>query len=65
MSRRATRRAPAPWTPEEEAKLCQMVSCGLCVDHYARELPTRRFGEILERRLELVEAGRVSHPRAL
>lgn len=57
------RQYPKAWTPEEDKALADMIRCGLSVDYYA--LPGRSFGEILDRRLELVEAGAVAHPKAI
>jgi hypothetical protein len=42
-----------------------MVRCGLSSEHYQLGLPHRHFGEILDRRLELIEAGQVQRARAL
>jgi hypothetical protein len=54
-----------PWTPDDDAKLIDMVRIGLCVDYYGPSFPDRRFGDILERRLELREAGIVRKPAPL
>jgi hypothetical protein len=56
---------PPPWSPEEEAELAAMVRCGLSVDHYQTKLPGRMMGDILARRLELIEAGQVQRARML
>lgn len=54
-----------PWTPDEEAILCDMVRCGLSCDYYKENLPGRRFGEILNRRLSLIERGDVQRARRI
>lgn len=56
---------PAPWTQAEEAELIQMCRCGLSCDYYKTALPNRTFGEILEKRLSLREAGQITYPRDL
>lgn len=60
-----SRRRAAPFTPAEDAELCQMVRCGLAVEFYKDQLPGRPFGEILSRRLDLIESGRVTMPAPL
>jgi hypothetical protein len=52
----------APFTPSEDAELARMVGCGLASDFWHVGLPGRRFGEIAERRLQLIEAGAVRRP---
>lgn len=67
-------RTPASWrqrqparafTVDEDRELCAMVRCGLAVEHYALGLPERSFGELLERRLQLIEAGELQRARAI
>lgn len=54
------RRSPAAaFTPNEDAELCQMVRCGLSVDFYSVGLPGRPLGEILDRRLQLIQSGQL------
>jgi hypothetical protein len=65
MARHANwkRRAPAaPFTPAEDAELARMVACGLASDFWHLGLPDRPFGEIAERRLQLIQAGAVRRP---
>lgn len=51
---RKRKREPWPdWTPEDDAKLREMVTIGLSVDYYKLGLPHRHFGDILDRRLTL------------
>lgn len=59
MRRRSKpRRAPsAPFSPDEDAKLKDMMSCGLAVDFYRLGCPDRSLGELLDRRLVLRETG--------
>jgi hypothetical protein len=65
-SRRAAKiAAPAPWSAEEDARLADMVRCGLASEFWKDSLPGRRFGEILERRLTLVEGGALQLARNL
>jgi hypothetical protein len=52
-----------PWTEDEDAELINAVSCGVSLDYVT--IGERTLPEILERRLELVEAGRVQHPKPL
>lgn len=54
-----SRRRHPPFTPEEDRELCQMVRCGLASEYYQASLPGRPFGEILERRLQLIETGQL------
>lgn len=61
----AQRTAPAPWTPDDDRELQQMVECGLSPDYYQVGLPHRYQGEILERRLMMIEAGVVARPQPL
>lgn len=59
----------APWTPTEDAALTSIATMGLCTtfssEAYRNALPDRRYGEVLERRLELVEAGSLTLPAPL
>jgi len=63
--RRQPRPLPAPWSPDEDAKLADMVNLGVTTEAWPVQFPARRFGEVLERRLELIEAGRCQHPPLL
>jgi hypothetical protein len=71
MTYRKTNRAwrnrptPPPWTAEEEAELIQMCRIGLSCDFYKTALPDRQFGDILEKRLTLREAGLITYPRSI
>lgn len=57
---RRRRSAPlAPFTAQEDAELAQMVRCGLSCDYYRSHLPGRTFGEILDRRLQLIQSGQL------
>ena len=42
-----------------------MVRCGLASEYYQTVLPHRPFGEILERRLQLIETGQLQRAREL
>lgn len=55
-----TPRSGRPFTPDEDQELCQMVRCGLASEYYQTVLPHRHFGEILDRRLHLIETGKLS-----
>lgn len=57
--------APLPWTEDEDARLADMIQCGLCVDFYPVGLPSRPLGDMLERRLQLIDAGTVTKPAPL
>ncbi len=46
-----------PWSPDEDDALADMLSCGLAVEFWQHELPERDFGDILQRKLELVTTG--------
>lgn len=52
-----------PWTADEDAALIAATSCGLSVDHL--KIEGRSFGEVMARRLELIEAGTVKRARAI
>lgn len=54
---------PKPWTDEEDAEIIRATACGLCLDHF--HLEGRLFGDVLERRCELIEAGLVQMARAI
>lgn len=64
MQRRATAPA-APFTPAEDAELANMVRCGLDCTYYKLGLPDRPFGQILDRRLQLIQAGRLERAPAI
>lgn len=53
------------WSPEEDNELCAMIGCGLSVDYYPDALPGRAFGDILDRRMTLIDAGRAHRPAAI
>ena len=63
--RRRARTPLRPFTIEEDAELKQMVRIGLCCDYYKLGLPSRSYGEILERRLQLVETGELQRAREI
>ncbi|WP_225205073.1 hypothetical protein [Novosphingobium huizhouense] len=46
-----------PFTPQEDEALCQMVRVGLSCDYWQAQLPGRTFGELLERRMDLIDRG--------
>lgn len=52
-----------PWKAEEDAELINATSCGVCLEYVT--IGDRTFGELLERRAELVAAGAVTPPRPL
>lgn len=54
-----------PFTPAEDQELCAMVRCGLASEYYQDVIPNRPFGEILTRRLELIEAGQLARAREI
>jgi len=56
-------RMRGPWTEDEDRELINAVSCGLSSDYW--EIGDRTFGEIAERRLELIASGRVTPARPL
>lgn len=55
----------APFTQDEDRELTQMVRCGLDCTYYQIGLPDRGFGEILERRLQLIQSGKLERARAI
>lgn len=61
MRRRRARPQLRPWSDDEDQRLRFMLGCGLAADFWKTEFPDRRFGEVLERRLEL----RIPPPREL
>ena len=63
--RRRARPPAAPFTLDEDAELKQMVRIGLSCDYYRIGLPDRGFGEILERRLQLIETGQLQRAREI
>ena len=63
--RRRARTQAAPFTLEEDAELKQMVRIGLSCDYYKLGLPDRGYGEILERRLQLIETGQLQRAREI
>lgn len=67
MTRRNMRKVdPRPaWTAEEDARLIDMASAGLCGTQWEAIFPERRFGDVAERRMELVDAGRIKLPRRI
>lgn len=56
-----------PWTAEEDETIIDIASTGICAGQGAleRALPNRRYGDILERRAALVEAGLLKIPAPL
>jgi hypothetical protein len=63
MPRRRRHRTSAPvgiarpFTPDEDKELVAAARCGLAVEFYSAAIPGRTTGELLERRLQLREAG--------
>jgi hypothetical protein len=51
--RKQTQYQPRPWTEEEDAKLFDLCRIGATCDLWKTVFPTRRFGEVAERRYEL------------
>lgn len=60
-----TPRRTRPFTPQEDQELCQMVRCGLSAEFYKDNLPGRAFGEIVDRRLDLIKAGVLRRARPI
>ena len=60
-----TPRSGHPFTQDEDRELCTMVRCGLSSEFYQQALPHRHFGEILDRRLQLIETGQLQRARAI
>lgn len=60
-----TPRSGRPFTQDEDRELCTMVRCGLASEYWQQSLPHRHFGELLDRRLELIEAGELQLARAI
>lgn len=56
-----------PWTAEEDAALIRIASAGICNGQNAlkKALPDRKFGVILDRRAQLMEAGLLTIPAPL
>ena len=44
---------PVPFTDDEDAKLRDMIGCGLASDFWKDALPGRSFGEIADRAFTL------------
>lgn len=42
-----------PWTADEDAKLVEICAAGLSSEFWTETIPTRSWGEIAERRLDL------------
>jgi hypothetical protein len=57
------------WTEQEDAAIIDIFSLGICAGQtsyiFPERLPGRRYGDILERRDALKEAGRLRVPAAL
>ncbi len=64
--KRADRR---PWTDAEDAALIDVFSLGICSGQtstiFQRVVPGRRYGDILDRRDALTQAGRLTIPAPL
>ena len=56
-----------PWTAAEDKAIIEIASLGVChaVNPYKDALPDRRFGVILDRRNQLMEAGLCRIPQPL
>jgi hypothetical protein len=71
MARRRRHRTSAPlgiarpFTPDEDRELIALAAVGLSVDYWQRAIPERPLGELLERRLQLREAGELQLAREL
>ena len=67
MARRNMRKVdPRPaWSDDEDARLIEMAGAGLCGTQWEAIFPERRFGDVAERRMELVDAGRLKLPRRI
>jgi hypothetical protein len=48
-----------PFSDADDAKMIDMARCGLVIEGYRAAFPDRRLGDILERRLQLREEGRL------
>jgi hypothetical protein len=56
---------PPPFSAEEDAEIVRMTECGLSSEHWPVALPGRTVGQILARRLELIDAGACPRPKPL
>lgn len=67
MTRRNMRKVDPrpPWSADEDARLIEMASVGLCGTQWEAIFPDRRWGDVAERRMELVDAGRLKLPRSI
>lgn len=54
-----------PFTAEEDAELCNMVRCGLDCVFWQAGLPHRPLGQMLHRRLQLIQAGELTRARPI
>lgn len=65
MQPHAAQMPAAPFNADEDAELTNMVTCGLACEYYRIGLPHRPFGQILERRLQLIQAGALQRATAI
>ena len=67
MTRRNMRKVDPrpPWSDDEDGQLIEVAQAGLCCTKWDAIFPDRRFGDIAERRMELVDAGRIKLPRSI
>lgn len=63
--RERDKRTPEPWTEAEDERVIDIANCGVALCFAMDFLPDRTFGEIVERRLQLREAGRAGFPTPL
>jgi hypothetical protein len=65
MTRRRALSPPRPFTEAEDADLIEMAEIGLSIEAWAATFRGRTLGELLARRLELREAGRLKIAEAI
>jgi hypothetical protein len=69
MKRRKHRTSAAirwrPFTEAEDKELKALATVGLSVDYWKAAIPDRQLGELLERRLQLREAGELELARPI
>ncbi len=54
-----------PWSDEEDQRLIDMAQAGLCGTQWVAIFPDRKWGDLAERRMELVDAGKIKLPRSI
>lgn len=71
MARRRRHRTSAaigiarPFTEAEDRELIAIARCGLAIEFWKGAIPERPIGELLERRLQLREAGELELARPI